>query len=150
MNGVCGVEFDRKDIKMNKCVAVTLESKFHLFDLRTHHPEQGFASMTETLKHGSTVWGARHLPQNREIFMILNGDGSLSLFKYSYPSQRWLIDQSDRKFGVVGTTELLNNKPFASQPISCFNWNPDKQGLAVCGSFDQNVRVIVVTKLDKI
>ena len=34
-NGVCGVEFDRKDIIMNKLVATTLEGNFHVFDVRT-------------------------------------------------------------------------------------------------------------------
>ena len=34
-NGICGLEFDRKDIKMNKLGAATLEGKFSLFDLRT-------------------------------------------------------------------------------------------------------------------
>lgn len=34
-NGVCGVEFDRKDIIMNKLIATTLEGKFHVFDMRT-------------------------------------------------------------------------------------------------------------------
>lgn len=32
---------------MNKLVVATLESKFLLFDLRTQHPTQGFASLTE-------------------------------------------------------------------------------------------------------
>lgn len=44
---VVGLEFDRKDIDMNKLVATTLESKFHVFDMRTQHPTQGFASLTE-------------------------------------------------------------------------------------------------------
>jgi len=44
-NGVVGVEFDRKDIIMNKLVATTLEGKFHVHDLRTLHPETGFASV---------------------------------------------------------------------------------------------------------
>ena len=44
---VCCVEFDRKDINMNKLLATTLESKFHVFDLRTQHPEKGFAKLTE-------------------------------------------------------------------------------------------------------
>ena len=47
---VCGLEFDRKDIMMNKLVATTLESKFHLFDVRTQHPEKGFASLSEKVK----------------------------------------------------------------------------------------------------
>ena len=32
---------------MNKLVATTLESKFHVFDLRTRHPTSGYASMTQ-------------------------------------------------------------------------------------------------------
>ena len=44
---VCSVQFDRKDIPMNKMVATTLEAKFHIFDLRTHHPQSGFTSLTE-------------------------------------------------------------------------------------------------------
>ena len=46
-NGVCSLEFDRKDIKMNKLVVSTLESTFHAFDLRTKHPTSQFASVTE-------------------------------------------------------------------------------------------------------
>jgi WD40 repeat protein len=46
-NGVCSLEFDRKDIKMNKLVVSTLESTFHIFDLRTRHPTSHFASVAE-------------------------------------------------------------------------------------------------------
>ncbi|KAJ3300706.1 WD repeat-containing protein 92 [Borealophlyctis nickersoniae] len=45
-NGVCSIEFDRKDIKMNKMVVTSLESAFQAYDLRTRHPETGFASTT--------------------------------------------------------------------------------------------------------
>ena len=44
---VCYLEFDRKDIPMNKMVVASLESKFSVFDLRTQHPTKGFASLTE-------------------------------------------------------------------------------------------------------
>ncbi|KAJ7520737.1 hypothetical protein O6H91_19G020400 [Diphasiastrum complanatum] len=148
-NGVCGVEFDRKDIKMNKLVATTLESQVHVYDLRTYHPEKGFASLAEKMSHGTTVWGVKHLPQNREIFMVLGGDGSLSLYKYSYPEQRFLKDHEGRAYGVMGQVQLLSSKNLSTQPISCFSWSPDKEGLAVMGSFDQCVRVAVVTKLNK-
>ena len=46
-NGVCGIEFDRKDIQMNKLAATTLEGKFTLFDLRTYHPTLGYSFLTE-------------------------------------------------------------------------------------------------------
>ena len=44
---VCCVEFDRKDINMNKLVATSLEGTFHVFDMRTQHPTKGFASVSE-------------------------------------------------------------------------------------------------------
>jgi hypothetical protein len=44
---VCDIQFDRRDILMNKLVATTLESKFFLWDMRTQHPTKGFAMLTE-------------------------------------------------------------------------------------------------------
>ncbi len=44
------MEFDRKDIPMNKMVVTSLESKFTVFDLRTQHPTKGFASLTEKVE----------------------------------------------------------------------------------------------------
>ncbi|XP_069116254.1 dynein axonemal assembly factor 10-like [Argopecten irradians] len=147
-NGVCGLEFDRKDISMNKLAAATLESKFHVFDMRTQHPIKGFASVTEKA-HKSTVWGVKHLPQNRDIFMSLGGNGSLYLWKYSYPHQRVEKDSEGREAGVPGTVNLLQNITMTTQPISSLDWSPDKEGLCVCTAFDQTLRVLVVTKLNR-
>ena len=80
-NGVCSLEFDRKDIQMNKLVVTTLESKFHVFDCRTLHEKKGFAGMIEKAHDKATVWTARHLPQNRDIFMTTGGNGSACLWK---------------------------------------------------------------------
>lgn len=49
---VCSVEFDRKNINMNKLVATSLEGKFHVFDLRTQHATKGFASVSEKVTEG--------------------------------------------------------------------------------------------------
>ncbi len=46
-NGVCGVEFDRKDIEMNKLVISTLESRYRLYDMRTHHPVHGYSFLSQ-------------------------------------------------------------------------------------------------------
>ena len=46
-NGVCGVEFDRKNIAMNKFAVTCLESQFSVYDARTQHPTAGFACVTE-------------------------------------------------------------------------------------------------------
>jgi hypothetical protein len=46
---------------MNKLVVTTLESKFHVFDLKTQHPEKGYAGLEE-MAHKSTIWGVSHFP----------------------------------------------------------------------------------------
>lgn len=148
-NGVCCVEFDRKDILMNKLVVTSLESKVHVFDLRTQHPTKGFASVTERA-HSSTIWSVRHLPQNRDIFMTMGGNGSLNLWKYNYPAKRVTTNPDDKPEGVAGTLDLLQNVTLSTQPIHSFDWNPDKAGLAVCTAFDQALRVLIVTKLNKL
>ena len=134
-NGICGLEFDRQDINMNKLVVTTLESKFHLFDLKTQHPEVGFSSLSE-LAHKSTIWGAKHLPQNRDIFAPLGGNGYLTLYKYHYPDKRVIKDQNDLNLGVVGKVELLNDKLVAQQPIVSLDWHQDKMGLGVLCALD--------------
>ncbi|GAA6101635.1 dynein axonemal assembly factor 10 [Tachysurus ichikawai] len=146
-NGVCSVEFDRKDINMNKLVATSLEGKFHVFDMRTQHPTKGFASVSEKTDQ-STIWQVRHLPQNRDIFMTTGGAGKLHLWKYDYPGQRREKDGNKVDQGVPGTLSLLQNVTLSTQPIVSLDWNTDKQGLCVCASFDQCVRVLLVTKLN--
>nr|XP_013814228.1 PREDICTED: WD repeat-containing protein 92 [Apteryx mantelli mantelli] len=148
-NGVCSVEFDRKDVNMNKLVATSLEGKFHVFDMRTQHPTKGFASVSEKA-HKSTVWQVRHLPQNRDIFVTSGGAGSLHLWKYEYPAQRSKKDSEGAEMGVAGSVSLLQNVTLSTQPISSLDWSPDKKGLCVCGAFDQTVRVLIVTKLNKV
>ena len=49
---VVSVEFDRKDIDMNKLVATTLESKFYIYDMRTQHETKGFSSLVEKVSRG--------------------------------------------------------------------------------------------------
>ena len=147
-NGVCGVEFDRKDIEMNKAAVTCLESQFHVFDLRTHHPEKGHAGVTERLDKGATVWGVRHLPQNRDVFVTLGGDGAASIYKYEYPDQRRLKDAEGRPYGVAGKLTSVARHPIASQPIASWDWSPDKEGLAVCTAFDQALRILICTKLN--
>lgn len=91
-NGVCSIEFDRRDIKMNKMVVTTLEGGLHVYDMRTQHKSKGFASVSEKdagrslgtngviAGAKSTVWCAKHLPQNRDIFITCGGSGSIRLW----------------------------------------------------------------------
>lgn len=146
-NGVCCVQFDRKDIDMNKLVATTLEGRLHVFDMRTQHATAGFTSLAEKA-HASTVWSVRHLPSNRDVFMTTGGTGSLNLWQYHYPDKRFVDNEDSGRKGVVGTLELLQNITLSTQPISSFDWSTDKPGLAVCTAFDQTLRVLIVTKLN--
>lgn len=97
---------------MNKLVVTTLESKFHLFDLKTYHPTSGYTGLAE-MAHKSTIWGVRHLPQNRDIFATLGGNGALNIYKYHYPSSRCIKDLDGIDIGVIGKVELLNEKIIA-------------------------------------
>merc|ERR1711918_270658 len=69
----------------------TLESRYRLYDMRTLHPVHGYSFLSQPA-HESTVWAAKHLPQNRDVFMTCGGNGSLELWKYSYPTQRKIKD----------------------------------------------------------
>ena len=160
-NGICGLEFDRKDIPMNKLVVTTLEGGLLVYDMRTQHPSKGFACLEERNAGRSvgsngvitgpkaTVWCVRHLPQNRDIFVTGGGTGSVRLWNYEYPEKR-LKEDKDTGFneGCMGALHMLNACTLSTQPVHCFDWHPDKMGLAVCGAFDQTVRVVVTTKLN--
>lgn len=100
-NGVCGIEFDRKDIIMNKLGAATLEGKFTIFDLRTFNNQSGYSSLTD-MAQKATLWGVKHAPQNRDLFVTLGGNGALNLYKYVYPNQRSLKDPDGNERGVMG------------------------------------------------
>lgn len=147
-NGVTSIEFDRKDIEMNKMVVTTLESKFRLFDMRTQHPTEGFACLTEKA-HKATVWCVRHLPQNRDLFMTGGGNGGFNLYKYHYPKSRTSLAKDNVPVGQMGSLELLNSKVISSQPIVSMDWSPDKEGLCVLSCLDQTIRSYIVTKLNK-
>lgn len=157
-NGVCSLQFDRKDINMNKLVATTLEGKIHVWDMRTQHPKKGFASLTEKTQ-GATIWQVKHLPQQRDVFMTMGGNGSLCLWRYQYPTQRKRMvvepdpsGQGDMEVaqGVAGSLSQLQSVTLSNQPVCSFDWCADKLGLAVCVAFDQTVRLLIVTKLNKI
>ena len=71
---VCGVEFDRKDILMNKLVATCLESKIHVFDMRTQHPKKGFSSLTEKVSS---------LLEIVDVIICIHTNSAILIFNYS-------------------------------------------------------------------
>lgn len=159
-NGICGIEFDRKDIRMNKMVVCTLEGGLNVYDMKTQHPSKGFAHVKEKNagrslgSHGvisgskATVWTIRHLPQNRDIFVSGGGTGSIRLWNYEYPKKREETSSEGASQGIAGTLNMINATTISTQPVNSFDWNADFEGLAVCGAFDQTVRVLMTTKLN--
>ena len=139
-NGVTSIQFDRPDIEMNKIVVTTLESKFRCYDMRTQHSTDGFA-FTEERAHRSTVWISKHLPQNRDIFVTAGGNGGFNIYKYNYPTNRVGKHPEDNSpIGVIGSVELLNSRVISTQPITSFDWSPDREGLCCMSSLDQTMR----------
>mmetsp|Transcript_22301 Transcript_22301/g.64840 ORF Transcript_22301/g.64840 Transcript_22301/m.64840 type:complete len:363 (-) Transcript_22301:48-1136(-) len=147
-NGVTGIEFDRRDIEMNKIAVTTLESKIRVYDARTQHPTEGMAYLLEKA-HKSTVWLARHLPQNRDLFMTGGGNGGFNLYKYHYPAARSKEAKDNHPMGVPGTLELLNSRVISTQPIISCDWSTDYEGLCCLACLDQTMRIFIVTKLGK-
>ena len=76
----------------SQLVVTTLESKFRMYDMRTQRSTSGFAYLSEKA-HKSTVWLAKHLPQNRDLFMTGGGNGGFNLYKYHYPNSRTKNDK---------------------------------------------------------
>jgi WD40 repeat protein len=147
-NGVCHLSFDRKDIPMNKLHVSCLEGQLTVFDLRTLNPTSGFTSFSQRLGK-STVWGCHPSPHDREVVAVSSGDGSVSVLRYSYPLNRIKKDGNGNDCGVTGTWKsLLESDSMSTQPIVSLDWHPDRKGLTVLNSFDQMVRIAIMTGLD--
>ena len=148
--GICSLQFDRKDIEMNKLVAACLKGYVCLWDLRTRHPDKGYTRLDGGAEGDkATVWSVRHLPQNREVMATASGSGGLTLWKYEYPEKRSRKSEGDGKEeGVVGKLVQLQDSEFGEQPLGSFAWSPDKTGLGLCTSFDQKIRTVIVTRLN--
>ena len=147
-NGVVALQFDRKDIQMNKLVVTSLESKYRVYDMRTLHPTSGYAGSTLTA-HSSTVWSVRHVPSNRDVWLTTGGNGSMQLSKYEYPAQRTRKVEGGEE-GVMGEVTVVAKGKWGDQPIVSTEWHAEKVGLLATASLDQQVRVGIVTKLNNL
>jgi hypothetical protein len=64
-----------------------------------------------------------------------------------YPAKRSAKATDGTLEGVAGNLKMIHEIGVAEQPITSFNWNADKLGLAASTSFDQTLRILAVTKL---
>ncbi|KAF9207034.1 hypothetical protein BGZ49_001313 [Haplosporangium sp. Z 27] len=85
-NGVCAIEFDKRQGKAGSLIATTLEGALHSFDLV--HGQ--FAAGSETLHEvvavqsgdDSTLWQARHIPQRSDILAVTDGGGNIHMYVF--------------------------------------------------------------------
>ena len=145
--GICSVQFDRKDIEMNKLVVTTLAGNALVYDMRTFNEKSGYA-YSKIKCHDSTVWKAGHLPQDRDIWMTSGGNGSLELWQYKYPSKRQKHLKNGKIEGVMGESKKVTEATISEQPITGIDWSIDKKGLGACVGLDQKLSVFIVTKLN--
>ncbi|VTZ70597.1 WD repeat-containing protein 92, putative [Plasmodium chabaudi chabaudi] len=147
-NGVCSVNYDRKDTKKNKLICSTLEGNIYIFNLDVYSEGYGYSHSKDQVVSG-TCWDTPFLPQNRDIFACLGGDGNLILYKYINPEKNFVFDElKGYKKGIVGELDKLNHLNVSTQPIISFDWNKDKLGLCAFASLDQTIRVYIITKLN--
>merc|ERR1719336_92674 len=101
---------------MNKLLVTGLESNFVIYDMRTKHPTDGYASI-KTEAHGSTIWYGKYLPQNRELWCTCGGNGEVNMWKYKYPPKRVEMDPfTKEKRGILGTVEKIAEQKLGPQP----------------------------------
>ena len=58
----------------------------------------------------------------QDMFVII----CFFLYFSSYPDQRVKKDPDDLEMGVIGSVSLLQNANLSTQPITSFDWSPDK------------------------
>ena len=139
-SGICSIEFDKKNIPMNKMVATTLDSKIYLFDLKNLE-KNNYLRCNKLIGevNNTTVWGTKFLPQKRNIFISLGGNGSLNIYKYN--DSDFLYDDLGNNKSENQNLTLLSNNIICSQPIIGFDWHNTKYGLFCLVSFDRTVKI---------
>ena len=137
-HGICYMEFDKKNIPSNKMSVTTLGSKFYLYDLTNLGNGENENCEIQNNKHkklydevNSTIWGAKFLPQKRNMFVSLGGDGCLNLYKYEKDD----FLNNDEKL------KKISGNYICSTPIIGFDWHLIKNGLACLVSLDNTVRI---------
>ena len=147
--GICSLEFDKKNIPINKMIATTLDSKIYLFDVK--NLEKRNNSNCDKLIdeiNNTTIWGTKFVPQRRDIFVSLGGNGSLNIYKFH---------NSDFNCDEIGSSnkenrklKLINSHKISTQPIIGFDWHSTKLGLSCLVAFDRTVKICTINKLNLI
>ena len=145
---VCSLEFDRREMAANKLVAACLDGRFTVWDAATIHAQRGMARVDgRTDAPCATLWGVRHMPQNRDVWAMHDGAGTAWLYTYQYPHARAETAEDGARAGCPGACKRLARAQLSTQPLCSWDWCDEKLGLALVTSVDQAVRVIQVSGL---
>jgi len=137
-NGICSIEFDKKNIPLNKMTVTTLGSKLYLYDL--NNLEQNLNNKCKKLydEVNTTIWGTKFLPQKRNIFVSLGGDGTLNLYKYENSE----FASDNEKVRILSTNNICN------APIIGFDWHSIKNGLTCLVSLDHTIKICLCSDIN--
>ena len=147
--GICSIEFDKKNISINKMVASTLDSKIYLFDLK--NLENNNNSRCQKLSdeiYNTTIWGTKFIPQKRDFFISMGGNGSLNLYRYNNNDFNYTDEYDKNKKN--GKINLISSNIICNQPIIGFDWHNIKLGLSCLVAFDRTVKICTMNKLNMI
>ena len=131
-NGIASLQFCEKNGPLSRVTAGCLSGQLVTFDLSDKPEDKGYSNFQQKVKDSATIWVVQHCPQKKDIIATTGGSGELIIWKKNKKSLEY---------------EQLTNTQLTTQPISSFNWHPDKEGLAVMSAFDQTIRIALVTHL---
>ena len=121
-----------------------------MWDL-TSDVKERYTQWTGNVESNHTIWGGRFLHQNKDVLVTISGSGSVALWKYNhFETIHNKTNKEDNPQGKSGKLEKVLDCQIAEQPISGFDWSPDKLGLAVATAFDQKVRLLAFTQLNNL
>ncbi len=69
LHALTTIQFDRRTIAMNKLVAACMGGHVVVWDLRTQHPQHGFASTEYAVQPSATLFACAHTPHNRYVYV---------------------------------------------------------------------------------
>ena len=121
-------------LKKTTCVIYLIEicpdfSCFLSCTVRANVPRTRYVCNKWRILHGRAE--IRNFSSSVEIFVKISSFRAkahlvFSFYFSSYPDQRVKKDPDDLEMGVIGSVSLLQNANLSTQPITSFDWSPDK------------------------
>ena len=132
-NGVVSCQFDQRTSPLKYVTIGCLSGQIVSFDLSEKPEGKGFASVTQKVKkdESATVWVVQHCPQQKSIVATTGGSGEVMIWRRNKEMK----------------LERVTSQQLTTQPISSYDWHPDKEGPRVMACFDQTIRVSYVPNL---